>query len=126
MVRFTPLSLQTCRPTQFSERYCVAQRDIDSQKDTDLQAHAVLGEFPDAIHGDVDDLLADSVVAAGVVVGGVLAPGDELLRVEQLPVGARPDRVCGVDVQHRLIQKGQITTVGEGGGGISLLDESIP
>ena len=29
----------------------------------------------------------------GVVVGGVLLPGDQLLRVEQLPVGADPHLV---------------------------------
>merc|ERR1719446_289490 len=42
---------------------------------------------------EVDDLLADRVVAAGVVVGGVLLARDELLRVVELAVGARADLV---------------------------------
>ena len=36
----------------------------------------------------VDDLLAHGIVATGVVVGGILLAGDELLRVVQLAVGA--------------------------------------
>ena len=39
---------------------------------------------------NLDLLLADGVVAAGVVVGGVLLARDQLLGVEQLPVGADP------------------------------------
>ena len=58
-----------------------------------LQAGAVVGELADAVEREVDDLLADGVVAAGEVVGGVLLAGDELLRVEELAVGARADLV---------------------------------
>ena len=54
-----------------------------------LQAGTLVGQLPDAVQHQVDDLLADGVVAAGVVVGGVLLAGDELLRVEELTVGAR-------------------------------------
>jgi len=53
---------------------------------------------------EVDDLLADGVVATGEVVGGVLLAGDELLRVEELPVGAGADLVDhgGLEVdEHR-------------------------
>lgn len=46
-----------------------------------------------AEHG-VDDLLADGVVAAGVVVGGVFLATDELLRVEEPVVGPGPDLIC--------------------------------
>jgi len=58
-----------------------------------LQARAVVGELADAVEREVDDLLADRVVAAGKVVGRVLLAGDELLRVEELAVGARADLV---------------------------------
>ena len=54
-----------------------------------LQAGTLVGQLPDAVQHQVDDLLADGVVTAGVVVGGVLLAGDELLRVEELTVGAR-------------------------------------
>ncbi len=33
------------------------------------------------------DFLTESVVTPGVIVGGILLPGHQLLRVEQLPVG---------------------------------------
>ena len=53
-----------------------------------LEAGAHVGQLPHPVQHQVDDLLADGVVAAGVVVGRVLLARDQLLRVEQLPVGA--------------------------------------
>ena len=38
--------------------------------------------------------LAHGVVAPGVVVGGVLLARDQLLRVEELTVGASTDLIC--------------------------------
>ena len=58
-----------------------------------LEAGAVVRELADAVEHEVDDLLADGVVAAGVVVGRILLAGDELLRVVQLAVGAGADLV---------------------------------
>jgi len=58
-----------------------------------LQARAVVGQLADAVQGEVDNLLADGVVATGEVVGGVLLAGDQLLGVEQLAVGAGADLV---------------------------------
>mmetsp|Transcript_8826 Transcript_8826/g.23021 ORF Transcript_8826/g.23021 Transcript_8826/m.23021 type:complete len:269 (-) Transcript_8826:39-845(-) len=58
-----------------------------------LETSAVVGELPDAVKHEVDDLLADGVVAAGEVVGGVLLARDELLGVEELAVGASADLV---------------------------------
>lgn len=52
-------------------------------------------QFADAVQDQVDDLLADGVVATGIVVGRVFLPGDQLLRVEELPVGPRAHLVCG-------------------------------
>ena len=54
-----------------------------------LETSALIGQLADAVQHEVDDLLADGVVAASVVVGGVLLAGDELLGVEELTVGAR-------------------------------------
>jgi hypothetical protein len=53
-----------------------------------LETSAVVGQLADAVEHEVDNLLADGVVAARVVVGGVLLARDELLGVEQLAVGA--------------------------------------
>ena len=69
-----------------------------------LEAGAVVRELADAVEHEVDDLLADRVVAARVVVGRVLLARDDLLGVVELAVGARAhlvaDRRLEVDV-HR-------------------------
>ena len=59
-----------------------------------LEARAVVGELADAVEHEVDDLLADGVVAARVVVGGVLLARDDLLGVEELAVRAGADLVA--------------------------------
>lgn len=56
-----------------------------------LKTRAVVRELADAVEAEVDNLLADRVVAAGEVVGGVLLARDKLLGVEELPVGAGAD-----------------------------------
>ncbi|KAG5463241.1 MAG: hypothetical protein BJ554DRAFT_782, partial [Olpidium bornovanus] len=69
-----------------------------------LEAGAVVCELPDAVEDQVDDLLADGVVAAGVVVCRVFLARDQLLRVEELAVGAGADLVDdgGLEVdEHR-------------------------
>merc|ERR1719158_154261 len=58
-----------------------------------LEAGAVVGQLPHSVQHQVNDLLADSIVTAGVVVSGVLLARHHLLRVEQLPVGSGPDLV---------------------------------
>jgi hypothetical protein len=58
-----------------------------------LESGTVVGELPDAVEDEVNDLLSDGVVSTGVVVGGILLSGDDLLGVVQLPVGSGPDLV---------------------------------
>ena len=58
-----------------------------------MEAGAGVDKLPDPVEHQVDDLLADGVVAPSVVVGGVLLAGDQLLGVEQLPVRAKPHLV---------------------------------
>jgi hypothetical protein len=53
-----------------------------------LETSAVVRELADAVQTQVDDLLADGVVATGVVVRRILLAGDQLLGVEQLAVRA--------------------------------------
>ena len=62
-----------------------------------LQTGALVSQLADSVEDEVDDLLADGVVATGVVVGGVLLAGDQLLRVEQLTVGAGANLICKKD-----------------------------
>merc|ERR1719209_2545170 len=58
-----------------------------------LKSGAVVGQLPHPVQHEVDDLLADGVVATSIVVGGVLLARHHLLRVEQLLVGPSPDLV---------------------------------
>lgn len=51
-----------------------------------LEPRALVGQLPDPVQHQVDDLLADCVVATRVVVGGVLLAGDQLLRMVQLAI----------------------------------------
>ena len=53
-----------------------------------LETSAVVSKLADAVEHEVDDLLADGVVATSVVVGGILLAGDQLLGVVQLAVSA--------------------------------------
>uniref|UniRef100_K3X1U2 Uncharacterized protein n=1 Tax=Globisporangium ultimum (strain ATCC 200006 / CBS 805.95 / DAOM BR144) TaxID=431595 RepID=K3X1U2_GLOUD len=54
-----------------------------------LETSTVIGKLADAVEHQVDDLLADSVVATRVVVGGVFLARDDLLWVVELTVRAR-------------------------------------
>jgi len=58
-----------------------------------LKASTLVGELANAVEGEVDDLLTDGVVTAGVVVGSILLAGDELLRVVELTVGTGADLI---------------------------------
>ena len=64
-----------------------------------LETSAIVGELANAIQNEVDDFFADGVVTAGEVVSGILLSGDQLLRVEQLTVGASADLI-----DHRRLQ----------------------
>jgi len=56
-----------------------------------LQASALVRKLADAVKHQIDDFLADSVVATSVVVGGIFLSGDELLGVEQGAVRTSAD-----------------------------------
>ena len=61
---------------------------------THLQSRALVCQLPDPVEDEVDDLLADSVVTPGVVVGRVLLASDKLFRMKQLTVRTSTDFVC--------------------------------
>ena len=58
-----------------------------------LQTSTLISQLPDPVEHEVDDLLANGVVATGVVVGSILLAGDQLLGVEELTVGTSPDLI---------------------------------
>ena len=64
------------------------------EEEETLETGALIGELTDAVEDEVDDFLANGVVASGVVVGSIFLAGDELFGVEQLPVGASAGLIC--------------------------------
>jgi hypothetical protein len=58
-----------------------------------LKAGAVVSQLADAVEAEVNNLLADSVMATSEVVGSILFATDELLRVEELAIGASADLI---------------------------------
>jgi len=81
------VNAQTLHEKRGEARASAATERVEDQEA--LEARALIGELADAVQDEVHDLLADGVVAARVVVGRVLLARDELLRVEELTVGAR-------------------------------------
>jgi len=53
-----------------------------------LETSALVGKLADSVKNKVNNLLANGVVATGVVVGGIFLARDELFGVEQLAVSA--------------------------------------
>ena len=67
-----------------SLEHCLEESEKGRIKCNDDRTH----QFASPVQHQVNDLLADGVVATGVVVGSVLLPSDQLLRVEELAVGS--------------------------------------
>ena len=70
-----------------------------------LEPGAGVNELPDPVEDQVDDLLPDGVVASSVVVSRILLPRDQLLGVEQLPVGPQPDLCQSESVKLKVKKK---------------------
>ena len=64
-----------------------------------LQTGAVVGDAANLVQDLVNELLADRVVAAGIVVRGILLAGDHVLGVEQRAVGAGADLVDDIGLE---------------------------
>ena len=64
-----------------------------------LQARAVVRNTPNLVEHLVDELFADGVVAASVVVRGILLAGDHLLGMEEAAVGAGADLVDDIGLE---------------------------
>jgi CTP:molybdopterin cytidylyltransferase MocA len=98
-----------------------------------LQAFTALGDAPDSIHGDLDELAAEAVVATAVIAPGVLFPRHQRARIEQRPITAGANLVdrnrLGVDEHnawHALDAAGLVTvTAAEERVGI-VVDVAVP
>jgi hypothetical protein len=60
-----------------------------------LEASALVRKLSDAVQNQIHNFFANGVVTSGIIVGGILLPSDKLLRVEQLPVCASTNLICG-------------------------------
>lgn len=58
-----------------------------------LQASTLIGQFSDAIQYQVNDLFSNSIMATGIIVGGIFFAGDQLLWMEQLTISSSADFV---------------------------------
>jgi len=67
-----------------------------------LEAIALVSKLSNAVQGGVEKILADSVVATGVVIGRVFLATDQLIRVEELGIGTIANLVNdrGLEVDH--------------------------
>ena len=65
-----------------------------------LETCALVSQLANPVQDKVNDLLANGVVATGIVIGSILLACDELLRVEELAVGASANFIddCGFQV----------------------------
>jgi hypothetical protein len=68
-----------------------AAKRVENEKA--LKTSASIGQLADAFEHRVDEFLADRLVATRVVVRGILLAGNELLRMEELPVGSGADLI---------------------------------
>jgi len=58
-----------------------------------LETSALISKLADSVEAEINNLFSDGVVTTGEVVSGILLTGDELLGVEQLPVGTSADLI---------------------------------
>ena len=65
-----------------------------------LKTGTLVSQFLNSVQDEVHDLLANGVVTSGIVIGSIFFACDELLRVEELVVGASENLIndCGFQV----------------------------
>jgi hypothetical protein len=64
-----------------------------------LETTAVIGNTANFVQNLVDELLANSIVATGVVVGCIFLAGDHMLGVEKITVGASANFINDVGLE---------------------------
>jgi alkanesulfonate monooxygenase SsuD/methylene tetrahydromethanopterin reductase-like flavin-dependent oxidoreductase (luciferase family) len=64
-----------------------------------LETNTVVGNTADLVKDAIDELLADGVVATGVVVGSILLASDHHLGVEEVSVGTGADLIDDVGLE---------------------------
>ena len=64
-----------------------------------LETSAVIGNTTNFVQNLIDELLANSVVTTGVVVGCIFLAGDHVLGVEEATVGASADFIDDIGLE---------------------------
>ena len=57
-------------------------------------AGTLVSKLSDMVKNNINDLLSNSVMATGIVVGSILLASDQLFRVEKLTIGASTYLIC--------------------------------
>lgn len=58
------------------------------ENEESLKTSALIGELADTVQHQINDFLANSVVATGIVISGIFLASNQLLRVKQGSVSA--------------------------------------
>ena len=86
MLSFTVVHRESLHKKRSEARASAATEGMEDEES--LEPGALVRQLPHPVQHQVDDLLANGVVAASVIVGGVLFARNQLLGMEQLAVGA--------------------------------------
>jgi hypothetical protein len=82
---------QTFHQESTESRSSTSTERVENEKS--LKTSAVVGDAADLVKNLVDELLANGVVAAGVVVGSILFAGDHEFGVEETTISASADLI---------------------------------
>ena len=63
------------------------------EKQKSLQARALVGQLPNSVQNQVNDLLSNGVVSSCIIVGRIFLARHQLLRMEQLTVSSSADLI---------------------------------
>ena len=80
-----------------------------------LETGAAVGDAANLVKDTINELLSDSVVTTGVVVGGILLARDHLLWVEEVAVGASADLIDNIGLEVDIDGTGNIFALTYGG-----------
>jgi len=59
-----------------------------------LKAGTLVSKLSDTVKNNINNLLSNSVMATGIVVGSILLASDQLFRMEKLTIGASTYLIC--------------------------------
>jgi len=68
-----------------------------------LKSSALVSQFPDSVKDEINNLLSNSIMTTGIVVGCILLASDELFRVEELTVGTSANLIFENEKKNNLL-----------------------